>query len=256
MTFSSDSAQILYDLGCEDTAIGRAQICLLLSYRKTYGNYTFESEHFLFEAGRQLEEAKLPAILEEQEPPGTELTMWTRLYVSWALRMIYATLGTRRVTTLKRLMSINVPSIQISALNDDISFSWFLDAKTKRQLAQIFIANVALVRRIVPFCSFLIRKSPDAISGGRLHTSLAGGKSILALTEEVENMLADWSNEYALIFQPVEFLSQLNDDNRSAFLVQQSFLKMTYESVSSCTFDCLLSLAYTPVVIVFRHFTN
>ncbi len=72
----------------------------------------------------------------------------------------------------------------------------------------------------------------------------------------MENVLADWSNEYALIFQPVEFLSQLNDDNRSAILVQQSFLKMTYESVSSCTFDCLLSLAYTPVVIVFRHCTN
>lgn len=235
MTFNSDSAQILYDLGCEDTAIGRAQICLLLSYRKTYGNCTFESEHFLFEAGRQLEQANVPTMFSEQQLPTAELKMWTRLYVSWALRMIYITLGTRRVPTLKRLMSIKVPRIQISALNDDISFSWFLNAKTKRQLAHIFIANVALVRQIVPLCSFLMRESPDAISGGHLHTSLAGGKSILALTEEVENMLADWSNEYAQVFKPVAFLSDMNDDNRSAFLVKQSFLKLTYESVSSCS---------------------
>jgi hypothetical protein len=203
-----------------------------------------------------MEQENVPAILSEQQLPTAELTMWTRLYVCWALRMIYITLGTKRVTTLKRLMSINVPSIQISALNDDISFTWFLDAKTKRQLAHIFVANVALVRRIVPFCSFLTRESPDAISGGHLHTSLASGKSILALTEEVENMLADWSNEYAQILEPVTFLSDADDDNCSAFLVQQSFLKLTYESVSSSISNCLLSLAYLSVVIVFRHCTK
>jgi hypothetical protein len=220
---------MLYDLGCEDTAFGRAQICLLLSYRKTYGNYTFESEHFLFEAGRQLEQANVPAILSEQKPPTAELTMWTRLYVSWALRVIYITLGTRRVTTLKRVMGINVPNIQISALNDDISFSWFLNAKTKRRLAHIFIANVSLVRQVAPFCSFLTRASPDATSGSHLPSSLASGKSILTLTEELEDMLGDWSNEYALVFEPVASLSDMNDDNRSAFFVQQSFLKLTYE---------------------------
>lgn len=220
---------MLYDLGCEDTAIGRTQICLLLSYRKTYGNYAFESEHFLFEAGRHIEQAEMPAKLSDQKPPTAELTMWTRLYVSWALRMIYVTLGTRRGTTLKRVMGINVPSIQISALDDDINFSWFLSAKTKQRLSRIFIANVELGRRVVPFCSSLIRDSPDATSGSHFHIAPAGGKSVLALTEEIENMLADWSNEYARIFEPIASLSDINDDNHSAFLVQQSFLKLTYE---------------------------
>lgn len=113
---------------------------------------------------------------------------------------------------------------------DDVGFPWFLNASTKRQLSHIFVANVALVRRIVPFCAFLARTSPEP-------TLFAAGKSILALTEEVENMMADWSNEFALVLEPGNFPFDINHDNRFAILSQQSFLKLTYESVSLCCLE-------------------
>ena len=204
------------------------QICLLLSYRKTYRDYAFESENFLLEASQHLNEANVPAIVSEKKFSSSELTLWERLYTSWAMRIIGITLGTKRTIPLKRAIDTTMPNLQISALDDDINFAWFLNIETKQRLAKIFIAKVALIRLVFPFCGFLIKASSDAAPGGRLDACSTHGRSILAVTEELEDILANWLNEYSSVFELV-VLSDSDDESESVIFVQQSFLKLTYE---------------------------
>lgn len=217
-------------MGCEKTRLGRVQICLLLSYRKTYLPPVFESEYFLLEAHRLLEEANVPAILSDTSSFTPELNMWSRLYFSWSVRTICITLGTRRRTALLSAITIDVSDFPASALAEDINFAWFLNVETKTSLAQIFVAKLALVRLVVPFCGFLIKSTSETNSGNGIHTATAGGKSILAATEELETIFSQWSDKHAMAFDP-SFVVDPNDPNSSALFVQQCFLQLVNEYV-------------------------
>lgn len=181
------------------------------------------------EADRLLQEANVLGILSEGTLPTMELNMWRQLYSSWALRFSWRTLGTRKATALRRVVTIKVPIIQTEAFSDDASFSWFLNIETKQRLAQIFVAKMALVRLVVKFCSFLLRITIGATSTSNLPTPLASGESILTEMEELEILLIEWSSKYAGIYEPLT-LSDMNDDaNCSALLMQQSYLKLGHE---------------------------
>jgi hypothetical protein len=153
--------------------------------------------------------------------------MWLRLYISRALRIISITLGTKRANPLKRAVNMKLPEIQISALKDDISFPWFLGVKTKQRLAHIFIAKVALVRLTVPICRFLMKVSPDSTSGSRPSPFMIDRKSLPAVTEELEDILADWSYKNASVFEAPSLDTPSEDG--AALFVHQSFLKLTRE---------------------------
>ncbi|KAF2098454.1 hypothetical protein NA57DRAFT_56123 [Rhizodiscina lignyota] len=164
-------AKILYESDCETDDFSRLQICVLLSFQRSYLNSFYDNERWILEGFRRFKAANGMLKVKASDPSVPDSTHWKRVYSCWLMRAIGMVLGLK-ATSEPEIISVPIDSITLPELESDLSFSWFLEADTKRDLAQYFIARVELTRHMVSICRLLLERGnpsstvPEYASGG------------------------------------------------------------------------------------------
>ena len=212
--------------------MNQIRVCLLLSLRRKYPDAMFDNERWIVKAQNVLQQAELPHLVSQSHIQHGISIRWKLLSCCCVIRAKRVILGTYR-DALSTAALAKVPQITTADLEEDLRFSWFLEVKAKRKLAQMFVAAVDLHQSIDPLCQVLLRRDPEPWSAQKSSSSLLPfRRSVMGELEEVESSLVEWRARYD------ELLPDQWDATRSSgaasplsLPVTGSFLKLSYEYV-------------------------
>ncbi|PGH20097.1 hypothetical protein AJ80_03665 [Polytolypa hystricis UAMH7299] len=227
-------AKILYEAGCETGSMQKVQICLLLSTstRPTFENGVIPREHWLLEAQHILNVANVPYLLSQTSLPPRQLSRWKLLYSCCIQRVLAFLLGSQRVNVASSI-ALEIPSISLRDLYEELKVPWYLSVEAKRKLASLFLAKIDLFRHITLICNIIIRHSGQHVTSMVSSLPRPYKRSIMGELEECEGAVSDWRVQYDYYFQDVSDNSNPPDRSELPWITQRSFLKLTYEFVIS-----------------------
>ncbi|OGM50523.1 hypothetical protein ABOM_000960 [Aspergillus bombycis] len=227
-------SQALLDAGSESNILDRIAINLLLSLRREYPEGMFDTESFLVNAYEELQVARhCPTFFHHLDKDQAYCRMRI-LQGCYQWRAYSCIVGTYR-SRVPLPPSVNLGCIQLSDLDNDLSFSWFLSKDTKRTLARIFIASIDLFVLAYPICKILMRRDTFSLPS-------ANRSSVMSDLEEFEFSLSKWHNQNLELMSPDSAGKSSAGRSYIPTIVHRTFLRLEYESVTLKPFSCLPKL--------------
>ena len=208
--------------------MNQIRICLLLSQRRKYPDGMFDNEKWVVRAQNLLQR---PGISLLQH--GTS-TRWKILSCCCVIRAQRLIIGTHRNTLITEIPS-KIPQLEVTDLEEDLRFPWFLSVAEKRRLAQVFKAAVDLQQFIDPLCQIVLRREPEPWSGQKETPGsfVPFRRSVMGDLEEVESSLMDWRTRYErLLLEDWDATSTTFPPSPPCFAVAAAHLNLGYESAT------------------------
>lgn len=190
----------------------------------------FENERWLLEAQDILQQAKTRPLydagaLEQQRL----LRQWSILRSCAIIRAGSILVGTRRTNSLLWSISMEEPHLELSDLEDDLGFSWYLPIETKRSLASIIMARWEIAKIGKPMYSLAMQQSVNALlDDGEPSQSKAARSTCLDDLDKFDADISQWESDHRACLRSEESLSWARDGDRPV-LVQKAFLRLCYE---------------------------
>jgi hypothetical protein len=218
-------AVILYETDWVSDDLTNIQICLLLSFQRSYLNSFYDNERWILAAYQRL---KQTGTFDNIKLSAPEFLPWKIVYSCWLMRAIGLVIGLKSTSQPEIL---NTPPISISTSElDSSNFSWFLDGETKKYLSRFFIARISLTCRMVRLCRLILDRGggTGSLLNHRAVSTEHPSRSVLGEIEDSDIDLSIWRSEQdgALTNLPPPSMS-ITD--KSAYILHQSLLKLTYE---------------------------
>lgn len=194
----------------------------------------FENEKWLLECDRQIHAAGIMNSVGNDSSPHFQQLCWRRVLACYLVRAVSITLATHRACG-SRFVAIDLISLGMSDLEQDIEFDWLLEASLKRRLAQMFLASIELFKLLIPLQNTLLQY--QALSAPSDNNDRQ--KSLLGRLEECETEISSWMvRNKDLLDSSVEcYLSPTASDAelltaKRAFLIKKAVSKLLYEYVT------------------------
>jgi hypothetical protein len=217
----------LYELDCQADDLGRLEICVLLSFQRSYLNKTIDNEYWILKALDNLKNVNIRRIIKTNDPSGAR---WKKVYCCWAMRAVGLIVGLKTISQ-PHIISIPTLNFNLSDMEQDLNFDWFLSSETKRDLARRFIARVALAFTSIPLCKLLLKRNITHTPGSsdrETNCNNTGPKSMLSDIEESEGLFENWKKENIDLFSSLAEGSKLDMDVVASKIHHANFI-LTYE---------------------------
>jgi hypothetical protein len=193
-----------------------------------FQNGMIQRENWIIEAQRILKEVNVPMLLSQSSLPLRQIARWRILSACCILRVIAFLLGSQRVIIASGL-PLEIPTVTLSDMDDEIRAPWHLDLGVKRKLAELFLAKLELFRPFSLICNVILQHTEVQQSPAESGRSRRLGRSIIGELEECEAAVSNWRAEYAQIMQDQQAASHTPTAEELPWLTHKAFLQLTYE---------------------------